>query len=231
MKAMPIVLSAALAIALAQSVSAEEENPLAKVEGADDLEKVSDASFRETYVNTNADFTKYNKLYPGPAVFHYRDAGPAKRYRTTPLRSNQTEFGISEKDRADFENIVDEAFEKELGKSEYFTMSEELGPETMIVRGAMVDVVSRVPPEFVGRGEVYLATVGEATLILEFLDGSTGEVLARVAERRRIDTIGGRTGMATMPTNTVTVRSDVKRWASSTAKRLRNELDLAISGH
>ena len=69
------------------------------------------------------------------------------------------------------------------------------------------------------------------TLILEFLDGSTGEVLARVAERRRIDTIGGRTGMATMPTNTVTVRGDVKRWAASTAKRLRNELDLAVSGH
>ena len=231
MNLLPLVLSTTLAFALAQSVSAEEENPLAKVEGADDLEKVSDGSFRETYVNTNADFTKYNKLYPGPAVFHYRDAGPAKRYRTTPLRSNQTEFGISEKDRSDFENIVDEAFEKELGKSEYFTMSEELGPQTMVVRGAMVDVVSRVPPEYVGRGEIYLATVGEATLILEFLDGSSGEVLARVAERRRIDTIGGRTGMATMPSNTVTVRADVKRWAASTAKRLRNELDLAISGH
>ena len=230
MKTTPIVLTALLGLGLAQASLAEEENPLSKVEGADDLEKVSDAAFRETYVNTNADFTKYNKLYPGPAVFHYRDAGPAKRYRTTPLRSNQSEFGISEKDRADFEAIVDEAFDKELGKSKYFTMSEELGPQTMIVRGAMVDIVSRVPPEFVGRGEVYLATVGEATLILEFLDGSSGEVLARVAERRRIDTIGGRTGMATMPTNTVTVRADIKRWASSTAKRLRNELDLAISG-
>lgn len=39
----------------------------------------------------------------------------------------------------------------------------------------------RLPPEFVGRSEVYLANVGEATLVMEFLDGKTGEVLARIS--------------------------------------------------
>ncbi|MDJ0879658.1 MAG: hypothetical protein QNI86_13660, partial [Halieaceae bacterium] len=116
-----------------------------------------------------------------------------------------------------------------LGKSKRFSIVDTFDETTIIMRGGMVDIVSRVPPEFTGRSEIYLATVGEATLVLEFLDGGTGEVLARIAERRRIDTLSGRTSSLAVPSNTVTVRADVRRWAASTARRLRNELDLAIS--
>ena len=38
--------------------------------------------------------------------------------------------------------------------------------DTLILRGGLLDIISRVPPEFVGRSEVYLASIGEATFVV-----------------------------------------------------------------
>jgi hypothetical protein len=202
----------------------------AAVEGAPELEKVKKAKFAETYVNPEVDFTRYNKVYLGDAHFDYRDVGPAEKSRSMHGSSSKSVFGISDADRDKFEKVVDEAFMKEMGKAKNFEISDTLDANTMIMRGAVVDIVSRVPPEFAGRSEVYLAAVGEATLVLEFLDGKTGEVLARIAERRTLGRPGGQIDMMSMPTNSVTVWSDVRRWATSSAKRLSSVLDAAMSG-
>ena len=221
------IFAGLLVVALSQGIVAQESN-LGTVEGGEDLEKVK-GKFRETYVNVDTDFTAYDKLYLGDAYFDYRDVGSSPRYRSTMYNpSTSAYFGIEEKEQEKFEQIADEAFTKELEKSKHFTIVDELGPGTILMRGAVVDIVSRVPPEFIGRSEIYLASVGEATLILELLDGQTGEVLARVAERRSIGR--GQIDMATMPTNSVSVWSDVRRWASSSARRLRSELEFAIQG-
>lgn len=206
-----------------------QENPLAENESGPDLEKVKRAKFRETYVNMDADFSHYDKLYIGDALFDYRDVGPAERTRSyASMSSGRTVFGISDADRETFEQIVDEAFMKQIVKGENFKLTDKVDDKTIIMRGAVVDIVSRVPPEFVGRSEVYLASVGEATLVMEFLDGKTGEVLARVAERGVMGR--GRIDDFSMPANSVTVRADISRWASSAARRLRSELDYAIAG-
>lgn len=222
------ILMTVIATFFAATLVQAQDNPIQQVEGAPDLEKVKRAKFRETYVNTETDFTQYNKLYLGDALFDYRDVGPARSYRSLTTTSSRTVFGISEADRQKFEEIVDEAFTKELGKGKRFEIVDKLGPNTIILRGAVVDIVSRVPPEFIGRSEVYLASVGEATLVMEFLDGQTGEVLARIAERGRIGNPTGQIDMMTMPANSVSVMADVKRWAGRAARRLRSELDYAM---
>ena len=216
-----------LSLIFAASSSIAQENPLQQVEGAADLEKVKRAKFRETYVNTGVDFSKYNKLYLGDALFDYRDVGPAQRSRT--YSSSKSVFGISEADRQKFEKYVDEAFMKEVVKGKKFKVVDTIDDNTIIMRGAVVDIVSRVPPEFAGRSEIYLASVGEATLVLEFIDGKSGEVLARIAERRALGRPGGGIDMM-MPTSSVSVWADVRRWASGAARRLRGELDSAIDG-
>lgn len=206
-----------------------QDDGLAVVEGGENLEKVKRASFRDTYVNTGADFSKYNKLYLGDALFDYRDVGPAERTRGySAMMSNRTVFGISDEDRQTFEDIVSEAFMKEIVKGKRFTVTDTIDDQTIIMRGGVVDIVSKVPPRFVGRSEVYLASVGEVTLFLEFLDGKTGEVLARISERRSLGSNRGTIDMWSMPANSVTIRADISRWATSTARRLRKELDDAI---
>jgi len=213
--------------AFSSSVFAQD-NPLAQVDGVDDLEEVKRGKFRETYVNTDVDFSNYDKLYIGNAYFDYRDVGPAQRTRGFySMSSSKATFGISEADRETFEQIASEAFMKEIVKGKRFTVTDTIDDKTIIMRGAVVDIVSRVPPEFVGRSEVYLASVGEATLMLEFVD-RTGEVLARVAERGVIGSNRGSVDLWSMPANSVTVRADISRWAGNAARRLRSELDYAI---
>jgi hypothetical protein len=193
------------------------------------LEKVKRAKFRETYVDTGVDFSRYTNLYLGDAYFDYRDVGPAQRSRSSALStSNKGVFGIAEEDRIKFQEVVSEAFMKQLAKGKNFTVVDSIDENTMIMRGAVIDIVSRVPPQFAGRSEVYLATVGEATLVMEFLDGMTGDVLAKISERGRIGSPSGRIDQFSMPANRATVTGDVRRWANSAAIRLRKELDGAM---
>lgn len=222
-------LIALAGLAIASQPGMAQIDDLASVEGGDDLERVARARFRETYVDTGVDFSNYDKLFLGDAFFDYRDVGPAPRSRGySSLSSSRSVFGISDADRETFEQIVDEAFMKEIVKGKNFTVTDTIDEKTIIMRGAVVDIVSRVPPEFIGRSEIYLASVGEATLVLEFLDGKTGDVLARVSERGVIGR--GRIDMFSMPANSVTVRAEVARWASNAARKLRSELDTAIGG-
>ena len=222
-----LVLFCSLSLFAAMAQGQEQDRTLGTIDDGPDLEKVKRAKFRETYVNTAVDFTQYNKIYQGEALFDYRDAPPPQRYRSSfHTRSRSGIYGISEKDKERFEQMVSEAFDKELAKGKQFTITDTIDENTMYLRGALVDIVSRVPPEFTGSSEVYLATVGEATLVLELLDGRSGEVLARIAERGRIGRPGGQ--IDGMPANSVTIDADVRRWASGAARRQRSELDLAM---
>ena len=146
------------------------------------------------------------------------------------MNTRQREFGISDADRAKFEEEVSKAFDAEIAKGKKFTITDQLGPGTMILRGGALDIISMVPPETVGRSEVYLSNIGEATLVLELLDASNGEVLAVVAERQRLQSGSGRIDSFSMPTSRATVYAEVRRWARRAASKLRVELDKAIAG-
>lgn len=186
--------------------------------------------FAETFVLPGIDPSKYNKVFLWEGQFEYRDVGPARKTRSTMLHTHKREFGISEEDRRRFEEIVGEAFEKEISKAKNFTIIDnidELDAATLILRGAMLDIISRVPPEMVGRADVYLSSVGAATFVIEMIDAGTGAVVALAAERRSIETLNARTG-AYVPANSASVLGDIKRWSGSLARRLRTALDKAI---
>jgi hypothetical protein len=186
--------------------------------------------FQETFVLPGLDPSKYNKVFLWEGQFEYRDVGPAQKTRSTMLSTHKREFGISEEDRRRFEEIVGEAFEKEISKAKNFTIIEnidELDAATLILRGAMLDIISRVPPQMVGRADVYLSSVGAATFVIEMIDAGTGAVVALAAERRSIETLNARTG-ASVPANSASVLGDIKRWSGSLARRLRIALDKAI---
>ena len=96
---------------------------------------------------------------------------------------------------------------------------EQAGPDVLILRGAMLDIVSFVPPEMAGRHDIYLSAVGAATLVVEGIDSMSGEVVFRAVERRAAD--AGRTILA----NTVTTYAEVRRWARRQATTLREGLE------
>jgi hypothetical protein len=203
-----------------QSEASERYSELVKEKG----------EFAETWVLPGVDASKYNQVFFWEGQFEYRDVGPARKTRSSMLSSHKREFGISEEDRRKFEEIVGEAFRKEILKAKEFKIIEntdEIDANTLIGRGALLDIISRVPPETVGRSDVYLSSVGEATFVLELMDAGTGSVVALVAERRSIETLNARMGAA-VPANSASVMSDIRRWSGSLARRMRNALDKAI---
>jgi hypothetical protein len=230
-----VAMSAAVVIAAIVAIGAEQEAEQQEEESAGSdryAELVKEkGEFRETWVLPGVNAGKFNKVYFWEGQFEYRDVGPARKTRSSVLSSHKREFGISEEDRRRFEEIVGEAFRKEILKAKEFTVIEsidEVDTATLIARGALLDIISRVPPETVGRSDVYLSSVGEATFVMELMDAGTGAVVALVAERRAIETLNSRMGMASVPANSASVMGDIKRWSGSLARRLRTALDKAI---
>lgn len=203
-----------------ESAASDRYSELVKVDG----------KFQETFVLPGVDFGDFNKVYLWEAQFEYRDVGPARKTRSTMLNTRKREFGISEEDRKKFEEIVGEAFSKEISKAKQFTLVEnidDIDSATLILRGALVDIISQVPPEMVGRSDVYLSSIGAATFAMEFIDAKTGGVVALVAERRSIETLNARSGMG-VPANSASIMGDIRRWSGDLARRLRTRLDKAI---
>ena len=143
------------------------ESHLKQVRGAKDLEKVKRSQFSETYVKPGVDFSFYKTIYVDEALFVYRDVKPSTmssgNYSST---TSNREYPISKEDRRQFEKIVREAFRTEIVKGNHFEIVDILNTDehTLVMRGMVSDIVSKVPPETTERTRLYMSSVGEATL-------------------------------------------------------------------
>jgi hypothetical protein len=135
-------------------------------------------------------------------------------------------FAISDESKEKFKEIVSEAVVKELGRSKMFEVTDTVGPGTLLVRGAVLDIVSDVPPNLSGGG-IHLTSVGQATMVFELIDAETGVVQARAAERREIAPPTRMNRVNPAPVNSATVWNDVEQWARGEAQILRKALDKA----
>jgi len=205
-------------LACASTEPALQEGPDVET-SFDGLVPVNNSVFKRAWAAPDVDVTKYTQIMPGGAKFEFRAVrGSSSTMRTS---SNQSEFPISEANQQKLKEVVSEIFDEELAKSTRFTMTDAPGPDVLIVRGAMLDIVSMVPPQRAGRNDVYLSRVGEITLVLEVADSMSGETLARAAERRAAE----RPGNQGVRASSVTSWQEVKRLARRWAVKLRDGLD------
>lgn len=214
------ILITVAAIAISGCTSAPptiQQGPDAEVT-FDGLHLIDNSAFRQAWADPDIDFARYTKIMPGGAFFEYR---AVKKTATNSRASmNASEFWISDENRAKLEEEVSNVFDVEMAKSTRFTITDEPGPDTLTIVGGLHDVMSRVPPQRVGRSDVYLSDIGEATLILQISDSMSGEVIFRAVERRAA---GDRTGaMRSSPAQTWT---EVRRLARDWAGKLVTGLD------
>jgi hypothetical protein len=179
----------------------------------DGLHRVDRSVLDMAWVKPDLDLTGYRKLMVVSGGIAYREVdGPVNR-RTS------TEFPVSDEAKERFQQVVREEFLEELEQQQRYEITDQPGRDVLVLVGAIIDVVSRVPPEPIGRSSIYLSAAGDATLVLELRDSMSNEVLARGADRRAAEaTFAG-------PANSVTVWSDVRRLAKAWAKLLRTRLE------
>ena len=213
-----IFIAAALFLVACASEPTIQTGPDAEVT-FDGLHKVDNSAFKAAWADPEIDFSRYNKFIAGGAFFEFRAV--KKNNSTMRANSSTTDFWIDDKSKEKLKEEVGTVFQDELAKSERFTETDKPGPEVLIIRGGLHDIVSNVPPETTGRSDIYLRSVGEATLVLEVVDSLSGEVIARAIERRAAEQPGGQMRVS----NAVTNWAEVRRLARTWATRLRNGMD------
>jgi hypothetical protein len=216
------------ATALITGVVYSQEEPVEEVTGAEDLVKESGA-FAGTWVHPDADFSQYSKLYMWESVFQFREGGETSYGTTAQMMRGDVSgpFEVTEDSKEKFREIVTDAIFGELGRSKLFEVTDEVGPDTLLVRAGVLDITSNVPPNL-REFRIHLASVGQGTIFFELIDAETGIIQARVAERRYIQPQQRMNQQVnTAPANAATVWNDVERWARDEARTLRKELEKA----
>ncbi len=184
----------------------------------DGLYPVKGGSADQAWARPGADISQYSKIMLQGVGIEYRPGGESGRlYR---VGSGTSYFEITEMQKAKFEAVIREAFLEELGKSERFTIVNEPGPDVLLIRGGLLDVVSYVPRDTMGRSEIFLRSVGEATLVLEIRDSVSEAIIARAVDRRAAEDMSG-----VSRSNPVTNAAEVRRMAGYWGRKLRERLD------
>lgn len=179
----------------------------------DDLYPVRNSAADEAWARADLDLSGYHSIMLDEVAVEYRPGGESNR--TYAARSRTAAFEVTAEQRRRFETLMAEVFRDELAKSTRFTLADEPGPDTLLIHAALLDVVSFVPPDVVGRSDIYLSRVGEATLVLELRDSVTEAILARAIDRKAAERNSGQLQLSNRVTNTAEVRRVAQAWARS----------------
>ena len=208
-------IACGLMMGCAQQQRTLQTGPTAEVTH-DGLVRVDHSAMQYAWIKPDINLSTYSKFMVAEPEFEFR----AVRNTGTRRSSSTNEFAISESGKQKLIETVQDVFRDELSKSKYFTRVDGPGPDVLLIEGAMLDIVSRVPPDMVGRGDIFLDRVGEATLVLQISDSMSGETFARAADRRAAEPATGG-----VRANTVTSIAEVRRLARRWATRLREAMD------
>lgn len=193
----------------------------------DGLTRMEGTIMDAVWALTDIDLTGYRKvMFEGVGVEYREVSGPysGRAGSTTARRSSQSEFRLHPDTKALFEEEIAAAFREEMAISEVFEIVEEAGPDVLLIRGGLLDVVSRVPPETVGRSRIFIDSVGEATLVLEIRSSVSHSIYARAVDRRAAQSQG-----QMRESTTVTNRAEVRRLGRRWGSMLRTGLDTLLT--
>ncbi len=183
------------------------------------LSRLRRGPFHESWADLQVDYTRYDKVILVDPVFEFRAVN-----RSSPASvraSNRREYYISDQNRERLVTEVAKVYQEELAASRHFKIVDTPGPDVAVLVVGVLDIVSRVPPQLLGRNEIYLSSVGEGTLVVELKDSLSSETIFRGIERRAAQHPTG----YVRPGNAVTNWTEVRRLARRWAIKMREGLD------
>jgi len=185
----------------------------------DGLRKINVKGIDLAYARPGATLASYNrvKLDPVEVAFH-KDWDPKMSRSRIKMSAEQRETI-----RTGVATLVYEEFAKELQKNSSYQLVNDAGPDVLRVKTNIVNLYVAAPDTgAAGPTRTYTISAGEMSLVAELYDSETGEVLARVVDRRE-----ARRSDQLQYTNSVTNQGDFREIASGWARILRSGLDKA----
>ncbi len=195
----------------------------------DGLTRMEGTIMDVVWARTDIDLTGYSKVMLEGMGVEYREvsgpySGRAGMGSTRTRTSSATEFKLDAETRALFEEEIGGAFLEAMARSDVFEIVEEAGPDVLLIRGGLLDVVSRVPPDTMGSSIILIDSVGEATLILEIRSSVSNSIWVRAVDGRAASQ-----AFQMQQSNRATNRAEVRRLGRRWGDMLREGLDTLLT--
>jgi hypothetical protein len=220
--ALPLLLLQAAPAESASSTKALEE---AMSQGG--LRKISVKGIELAYAKPGATLASYKRVKIDPVEVSFD-----KSWDPTKTGSN---LKVSSSERENILNgvakLVQEEFAREIqGKSGY-QLTEESGDDVLRVKINIVNLYVSAPESdsSPGRSRTYVVSAGQMTLVAELSDSKSGDVIARVVDRREARSTG-RMSLSGGGYNQDEARSIAAAWARILRKALDNAHSIAAKG-
>jgi hypothetical protein len=211
-------VAAAVAVAAALAGCASTQSP-PQWEG---LEGRPSRAFDQVYVLPGAEFSQFKRVRLDPAEVAFArswDPNAGTRdlsRRVTPQDLQEIKDGLAQ--------MLQRTFAEELARGGY-EVTTDLAPDVLRVTPQIVDLQVNAPDTMAaGRSRTYVMDAGRMTLVAEARDSVTGQLLARVVDRKQGTDFG-----TLQWANSVTNSAEAQRAISQWARALRAGLD-AVAG-
>ncbi len=204
---------------LLPAASAASKTDLETAMGYDGLEKISIKGIDLAYARPGATLAGYDRVMLDPVdVAFHKNWNPTRAGSQIKLSAEDRESI-----RAGVAKIVFDEFVKELQTKSSYQVVNEAGPDVLRVKVKIVNLYVNAPDtRTAAPSRTYVVSAGEMTLFAELYDAETGELLARVVDRRE-----ARTARTLMLASSVVNAEEARSIASNWARILRDALDKA----
>lgn len=194
----------------------------AKVEEAmshDGLQKISVKGIDLAYARPGAKLSTYKRVMIDPVQVSFSKSWNPKRTGSSlPLAEADRE-----KIRSGVAKIVHEEFVRELQSGSGYQVVSSAGADVLRVKPDIANLYVTAPDTgSAGRSRSYVVSAGEMTLVAELFDSETGQVQARLVDRREARS-AGRMQLSSAMENADEARTIAAAWA----KILRGAMDRA----
>jgi hypothetical protein len=212
----PVLLAATLALTACAGRPEKPEEAILRARNPD---------LEITWATPDTRVPPFEKVMLAPVELDFRPVPPVAGPPGT-AGSTRTDYPVTERDRERIAETVGRIFREELAESTAFELTDEPGPGVLLVKPALRDIVSHVPPEeYPGRSDIYLDSVGDATLVVDFVDAETGRALGITSDRRTAEPVGAIGGFGGVRANRVEAGQEVRRLARRWGLALKRRLE------
>ncbi len=182
----------------------------------DGLYPVDNSVLQYAEAKRELDLARYDAFILGPVEVAYQK-DPTPRSPGSP----EANFALTSRQMQTLKETFREEIERALTEDDGYALVTEPGPNVLRLDAFLIDLVVRFDTEATaGRNRAFTDSYGEVTMILELHDSQSGEILARVADRRDPT----RSTYELVEVRPTFVRSDVtsmfRHWGTTLRERL-----------
>jgi hypothetical protein len=206
-------------LAVQPTPAAAEKNEGPPSSSHDGLELVPGTEVAMAYVKPGADFSGYKRLMILDTYVAFQKGWAERQRRSSVNKVSNRDIERMKKDLAE---LFREVFIERLDIEGGYPVVQNPDSDVLLLRPAIIDLEVTVPDvHSSGRSYNFAASAGAATLFLELYDSVSGEILARILDRKS----AGNTGDFMRWSNQVSNRAAARRVLGEWAGLLRQRLD------